>query len=228
MDGLEQIKQSKIFIEGEGDSYFQRNLENIESSIDKYCIQKLIETLSSFKGDIHTIVEIGCSSGVKLRRLCDYFEASGEGIDPSSKAIEVGNQENKLGKIKSIRLQVGTADALPFENQSVDLVFFGFCLYLLDRSDIYKAVAEADRILKSGGFIAILDFDPNGRSKNPYSHKAGIFSYKNSYADLFTAIGHYYLVSKCSMSHSNTSFALDNYDRVALQVLHKEHDAYKD
>lgn len=220
------IKQSQIFIQGEGDSYFQRNQNNMESAIDQYSIEKLIDSLSPFKSNIHQILEIGCSTGNKLRRLCEFFDANGLGIDPSGKAIEVGNQENKKEARENVRLQVGTADILPLEDQSMDLVFFGFCLYLLDRSDIFKAIAEADRVLKPGGFIAILDFDPNGRSKNHYSHKEGIYSYKNAYADLFTGSGHYYLVSKHSMSHSNTFFVSDNNERVALQILYKEHDAY--
>ena len=223
-----QIKQSQIFVEGEGDSYFQRNQNNMDSATDQYCIGKLIECLSPFSKDIKQILEVGCSTGIKLRQLCKNFNASGFGIDPSSKAIEVGNLENQREGKRHINLQVGTADILPVENQSMDLVFFGFCLYLLDRSDIFRAIAEADRVLKPGRFIAILDFDPNGRSKNPYSHKPGIFSYKNSYADLFTSSGHYHLVSKFSFSHANTFFSADNYERVALQVLYKEHDAYKD
>ena len=222
-----KIKQKQIFLESEGDSYFQRNQKKLVSSIDEYVIEKLTLGLSPFKENIHFILEIGCSSGLKLRKLCKYFDASGFGIDQSNNAIEVGNQENKKDAINNISLQVGTADTLPFESQSIDLVFFGFCLYLLDRSDIFKAIAEADRILKPGGFIAILDFDPNGRSKNVYSHKSGIYSYKNTYAELFSASGHYYLVSKESLSHSNIFFSADNYERVALQILYKEHDAYE-
>jgi ubiquinone/menaquinone biosynthesis C-methylase UbiE len=187
--------------------------------MDEYVIEKLTVGLLPFKENIQSILEIGCSSGLKLRKLCTYFDASGFGIDPSNNAIEMGNKENKKDVIDNIKLQVSTADALPIESQSIDLVFFGFCLYLLDRSEVFKAIAEADRVLKPGGFVGILDFDPNGRSKNAYSHKVGIYSYKNAYADLFTASGHYYLASKVSLSHSNIFFSADNYERVALQIL---------
>jgi ubiquinone/menaquinone biosynthesis C-methylase UbiE len=221
------IKQSQIFKESEGDSYFSRNQKNMESAIDKYVVQKLTEDLSPFKDSIRNILEIGCANGVKLRRVCSYFSgATGLGIDPSRIAVDVGNLEISRESQGGVRLEIGTADSLPVENQSVDLVFFGFCLYLMDRQDLFKAVAEADRVLRPGGFIAILDFDSNGRSKNPYSHKAGVYSYKNAYADLFTASGHYCLVSKASISHSNTYFSRDNYERVALQILYKEFDAY--
>jgi adenylyltransferase/sulfurtransferase len=42
---------------------------------------------------------------------------------------------------------------------ALDLVLFGFCLYLVDRKLISRVVAEADRVLKDTGFLGIVDFD---------------------------------------------------------------------
>ena len=115
-----------------------------------------------------------------------------------------------------MKLSVAIASDLPHENDCFDLVYFGFCLYLLDRNDVLKAVAECDRVLKTGGFLAILDFDPKQRSKNPYHHKPGMFSYKNSYSDFFTAGGHYYLVAKESFSHESNDFDTNSNERVSV------------
>ena len=172
-------KQSNIFIQGEGDSYFERNKHQLVGSVDEDIICRITTSLSAFKKDINSIFEVGCSSGLKLQKLCQYFGASGFGIDPSSLAIEAGNKVfNDTGQTE-IKLHVGTADAIPAKNNEFDLVFFGFCLYLVDRQDLYKSFAEADRVLKQGGFLVILDFDSNRRMKNGCSHKEGVFSYKN-------------------------------------------------
>ena len=46
---------------------------------------------------------------------------------------------------------MGTADKLPFEDQSVDILVYGFCLYLCDREDMFNIAAEANRVIKSSG-----------------------------------------------------------------------------
>ena len=81
-------------------------------------------------------------------------------------------------------------------------------------------------MLKTGGFLAILDFDPKQRSKNPYHHKPGMFSYKNSYSDFFTAGGHYYLVAKVSFSHEANHFDINSDERISVCILYKEPETY--
>ncbi|NDF03435.1 MAG: class I SAM-dependent methyltransferase, partial [Actinobacteria bacterium] len=160
-------------------------------------------------------------NGTKLNDLCSFFQASGSGIDPSTEATDNGK---KL--FKELKLSVAIASDLPYEDDCFDLVYFGFCLYLLDRNDVLKAVAECDRVLKTGGFLAILDFDPKQRSKNPYHHKPGMFSYKNSYSDFFTAGGHYYLVAKESFSDESNHFDINSDKRISVCILYKEPETY--
>src|SRR5258708_11795718 len=138
-------------------------------------------------------------------------------------AIADGNGKLRGGRIE---LQAGTASKLPLESQSLDLVYFGFCLYLVDRQDLFSAVAEADRVLKNGGFLAITDFDPIHWHKRPYHHKEGIFSFKRDYSKLFTASGMYFLVAKTRFSHRGASFDPDGGERVSTTLLFKERDAY--
>ena len=42
--------------------------------------------------------------------------------------------------------------------RSVDLLIYGFCLYLCDRDYPFMIVAEAHRVLKPQAWLAILDF----------------------------------------------------------------------
>ena len=213
--------QSEAFLESEGDNWFERNQTALNSESSHFATDTIKRVLQKFNYEINNILEIGCGNGAKLNDLCNYFVANGSGIDPSVAAITNGNEFHR-----DLNLSVAIASDLPYDNNYFDLVYFGFCLYLLDRNDVLKAVAEVDRVLKSGGFLAILDFDPKQRSKNPYHHKPGLFSYKNSYSDFFTAGGHYYLVAKESFSHESNDFDTNSNERVSVCILYKEPDTY--
>jgi len=220
--------QSDTFLEGEGDNYFRRNqatLDSVAATWGKVSseIDWVCQALSPFKSKIQSVLEIGCADGLKLERICNLLDANGSGIDPSKLAVTEGNRKLGEGRIK---LHHGTASTLPFEAQSFDFVYFGFCLYLLDRSDLFSAIAEADRVLKTGGFLAITDFDPIHRHKRPYHHNEGVFSFKQDYARFFTEGGMYYLVSKNSFSHRQTFFDADGNERISTAILFKETDAY--
>jgi ubiquinone/menaquinone biosynthesis C-methylase UbiE len=213
--------QARAFLESEGDSWFERNKSAINSKISFYETETIKRVLLNFRSSIKNILEVGCGNGAKLNHLCDYFDATGYGVDPSRLAVEDGSEA-----YKHLSLSVATASKLPYQDSRFDLVYFGFCLYLVDRNDVFTAVAEADRVLKNGGFLAILDFDPGQRLKRPYHHKPGLFSYKNSYSDFFTAGGHYYLVAKESFSHGASHFSIDGDERISVCVLYKETEAY--
>ena len=217
------MDQSSIFLEGEGDNYFLRNKEALEVRSIAGEIAWLGQALSPFKDKVNSVLEIGCSNGAKLEQICGLLDAKGQGIDPSKQAVDEGNR--RLSG-RGEQLHVGTASRLPFDGLSFDFVYFGFCLYLLDRQDLLTALAEADRVLKFGGFLAITDFDPIHRHKRPYHHKEGVFSFKQDYSKVFTESGLYYLVSKNSFSHRQSFFDPDGNERVSTTLLFKEVDAY--
>ena len=218
--------QSAIFLQAEGDGYYERNKSALDGKEQFYCEDLLCRELAPFKTEVQNILEIGCASGLKVQYLCEYFGAAGNGVDPSAKAVAEGNRRLADVDVKNIALKVSTANVLPFPEHHFNLVYFAFCLYLADRADLFSAIAEADRVLKPGGFLAIVDFDPAQRHKRPYHHKEGLFSYKQQYANLFTASGHYYLLAKSSLSHSGHHFSKDSDERVSLNVLYKELEAY--
>ena len=216
--------QESAFLNGEANSWFNRNRDGLRSPDDSVGVNSMTSMLMPFKSEVSKMLEIGCSDGSKLRSLCKNLDAIGFGIDPSSEAISAGNAATDSDV--QMNLTVGTASSLQFENSYFDVVFFGFSLYLVDRSTLFQAVSEADRVLKPGGFLLIQDFNPGVRQKRPYAHLEGLFSYKNSYADLFTASGHYFEAEKVSFSHSKGSFDKDPHERISISMLYKETDAY--
>ena len=70
--------------------------------------------------------------------------------------------------------------------------------------------------------MVILDFDYGSLKVNPYKHAPGLFSYKNSYSEIFMASGYYSLVSKWSFSHASGYFSEDREERISIEVLYKE------
>lgn len=213
--------QSQVFLESEGNGWFERNRSALRNAPSHFETDTIKRVLQGHEKGIETILEIGCSNGTKLSDLATHFGATGCGIDPSSAAIEDGKRQHP-----DLNLSVATASSLPYGDNHFDLVYFGFCLYLVDRRDIMKAVAEADRVLKSGGFLSILDFDPTQRHQRPYHHKPGLFSYKTDHSAFFTGTGHYYLVAKDSFSHGANHFSIDSNERVSVSILFKEPDPY--
>jgi len=220
-ESLPATRQSQVFLDSEGDAWFRRNEEAVNSKTSYPETETIKRVLGHFKDDINRVLEVGCANGAKLFDLCSFFEAEGFGVDPSKTAVKSGQELHK-----HLNFAVSTASNLPHLDNSFDLVFFGFCLYLVDRNDLLKAVSEADRVLKAGGYLAILDFDPKQRHSREYHHRPGLHSYKSSYANFFTAGGHYYLVAKDSYSHEAANFSVNSDERVSLTVLYKEVDPY--
>ena len=175
------MKQSEHFINGEGEAWLKRNKAKLPVKNDP-----VIEALKQHP-EIQPggIVEVGAANGWRLSILREHYNCSAEGIDPGASLTEW----SKSGVYR------GTADNLRFPDNDFDLVIYGFCLYLCDREDLFKIVAEGDRVLKDGGYLMIYDFAAAPHSKE-YHHKPGILSYKMDYAHLWLGNPAYTLVAR--------------------------------
>jgi ubiquinone/menaquinone biosynthesis C-methylase UbiE len=208
-------QQKEGFLDGEGDRWFDRNRGLLEgpSALRDQVVGRLHRALTANGG--RRVLEVGCGQAVNLAALDALEPIEAHGIDPSGEAIAAAR-----ARYPSLALQRGTADQLPFADASFDLVWFGFCLYLVDRPLLHRAVAEADRVLRDGGLLAILDFDPDAPCVRPYHHLPPLQSYKMDYARLFLANPAYTLVDKLPMAHDGGP-AGDPQDRVALTLCRK-------
>ena len=124
--------------------------------------------------------------------------------------------------MSSRTLRTGTADELPYDDASFDVVWFGFCLYLVDRTLLMRTVSEADRVLRDGGVLAIVDFEPEAPCARPYSHRPGLLSYKMDHSRLFLANPAYVLAEKHATSHTTGRWEHDPQERVALTICRKD------
>ena len=177
------VRQETIFLDGEGDSWFERNREPDATFPDP--------VMDIMRGGIypHDVLEVGCGSGWRLFRLKNAYPCSVTGIEPSQKAIEFAKRAYNLDIYHGT-----TTDMRDFRYDEFDLIIFGFCLYLVDRDSLFETVYLADRLLRDGGHIIIHDFCPPSPYSRPYHHKAGVMSYKQDYSKLWLGSPSYGLI----------------------------------
>lgn len=209
------MAQKDVFIEREGDRWFDRNKIEGEKLTYKREVDPVLKILSDMDINPRRVLEIGASNGWRLAVLKEKWpDAEMHGIEPSAGAVA----EN----YETVTIKQGTAEELPYEENSFDLVVFGFCLYLCDRADLFKIAAEADRVLADGGALVIYDFFPDSPYRNAYTHEEGMYSYKMDYSALFTWNPSYKIVHKHAQPHPGYEDDDTEDNRVAVHVLHKD------
>jgi ArsR family transcriptional regulator len=76
-------------------------------------------------------------------------------VDNSEKMVEYGTALAEKQGVKTLEYRLGDLEAVPIDDRSVDLAFFSQSLHHALHPG--RAIAEAWRILKPGGRIAVLD-----------------------------------------------------------------------
>lgn len=102
------------------------------------------------------VLEIGCGSAAICRELAQ-LPGVGEivGLDPSP--VFLAKAQELAARIPNLRFEEGDARALPFNDDAFDVALFHTCLTHVPEPE--QAVAEAFRVLRPSGQLAILDGD---------------------------------------------------------------------
>jgi ubiquinone/menaquinone biosynthesis C-methylase UbiE len=102
------------------------------------------------------VVEVGCGPGPVARALASR-PGVGEvvGVDPSPTFLEKGRELAR--DLPNLAFVEGDARALPFENDSFDVVVFHTTLCHIPGAEL--ALTEASRVLRSDGLLAVFDGD---------------------------------------------------------------------
>ena len=108
-----------------------------------------------------SVLDLGSGTGATYEQLTNYETTA---IDPDKKMLELNLFENKV---------VGSAENLPFEDNSFDNVFCSFVWRNV--SDANKALSEVYRVLKPGGKFVLLDMTRPKNSFLKIIHKIGTF-----------------------------------------------------
>jgi ubiquinone/menaquinone biosynthesis C-methylase UbiE len=117
----------------------------------------LVEGLGLSPGS--AVVDVGCGEGKHSLRLARRFGFDVTGLDPVPRHIELANAE--LAAVAAerpelrqlVRFGEGSAEALPLEDRSADLVW---CRdVLVHVADLDSAYAEFRRVLRDGGRVLV-------------------------------------------------------------------------
>jgi len=213
--------QKEAFLSYEADGWFERNktyISNYKASEDR-----VIDLMKEYELRPRRILEIGCSAGHRLNAISESFEnCEVFGIEPSEKAIFFGKKH-----FPDVKITKGTADNLSeYETASIDVVIVGFVFYVIDRTMVFRTVAEIDRVLKHGGMLILVDFFSESSLKNEYSYIKDFtaYSFKQNYDEIFTASKLYYLIDKSTLNHNTKMLdaSEDYYNKYSISLLKKD------
>ncbi len=111
-----------------------------------------IEALSLAPED--TVLELGCGPGRTIATLARMApQGHVFGIDHSPEMLARAECRNR--RVARVQLLRSELDALPFRTGSIDKILAVHVVYFIDA----EAMREANRVLRSGGSIAVLATD---------------------------------------------------------------------
>ncbi|HEU4432595.1 MAG TPA: methyltransferase domain-containing protein [Pyrinomonadaceae bacterium] len=100
------------------------------------------------KQQIKTILDLGCGTGRFSEALATHFDAEVIGVDPSIKMLD---QARKKQRDPRVRYEAGSGEAIPLEDESVDLVFMSMSFHHFE--DPIAAARECRRVLRAGATV---------------------------------------------------------------------------
>jgi ubiquinone/menaquinone biosynthesis C-methylase UbiE len=100
-------------------------------------------------GDVD-VLDVGCGTGRLLKLLADVGPIRGYGLDAAPEMIKVAQRQ-----CPGMEFHVGSAEALPFPDQSMDWVTI--CLAYHHLPDRPGFLAEAARVLRPGGRLLVTE-----------------------------------------------------------------------
>jgi SAM-dependent methyltransferase len=176
-------------------------------------------TLITITGIIpENVLEIGSSNGYRLSEIHKKYACHVTAVEPSQSAIEDGKAQ-----FTDVTFLRGTASHIPIADDfQFDLVIVHFVFHWIDRSMLLRSVAEIDRMLKSDGHIIIGDFHPLYPQRVAYHHlpESNVWTYKQSYADIFLASNMYQVIASFDFDHNTqeirTSIPFSNRGHVVM------------
>ncbi len=112
-----------------------------------------------------TVLDVGCSHGMTLVKMRERSpEANLTGVDLFTSAFTPALAATRQTERKSIDFLVGTAEALPVAENSIDKLTSLFMLYHVADTD--AALQEMQRVVKPGGVVVVATSGAQNKRKH--------------------------------------------------------------
>ncbi|MEM8589007.1 MAG: class I SAM-dependent methyltransferase [Pseudomonadota bacterium] len=105
-----------------------------------------------------TVIDVGCGLGGLVRALAAQG-ATAIGVEISAEKVADADAQPKVGNERYV---LGTGEQLPAEDGSADLITYVFSLHHVPVDLQAAALAEAQRVLRPGGRLHVVDPLPEG------------------------------------------------------------------
>lgn len=131
--------------------------------------ERLVELARLEPGEV--VIDVGCGTGslaIAAKRVVGPTGAV-RGIDASSEMIEQARAKSARERM-DITWDVGRAEALPCPDASVDVLLSTLMMHHLPRAIREAFAGEIHRVLKPGGRVLVVDFEP------PAKRRGGLIS----------------------------------------------------
>lgn len=219
------MTQDNMFWHREGNQWFQRN-KPLLTDADWLANDPVLRIIEMSGLIPRNVLEVGASNGYRLQALHHRFNCQVTAVEPSQEAINDG--QVRYPTIKFFR---GLASHIPVEEDGqFNLVIVNFVFHWIDRSMLLRSVAEVDRMLADDGYLIVGDFYPDHPERVSYHHlpEANMWTYKQSYSDIFLASNLYHLITFLTFDHAShqVDVEVSPRDRAQVALMRKTLDSY--
>ena len=218
---MKSSPQDRTYLESEANRFFERCGHDPSPKELRPYKRDIVDRLDAAGVEPKAVLEYGCNYGDLLAYYAAERGARAVGIEPSSRAVEMG--QGLYGDLVDLRVGTMAENSLNGDGASsgqFDLIVVDDVFCWVSRETLFQSIANIDDSLCEGGFLYIREFFPLHQSRNVNQHvpSGDVFCYKprGLHMGMFVASGAYEMVWQHVDFDHKDGFVLDG-DRSAFE-----------